>query len=130
MNSLKKKKRYKVKIPLGYLDISRKLMPSYRKVLFNKILNAYTAKQMEFAEKILIKGLASVSNKKKYIGKEKEIIQYLQELNDTGEIIDYCYNSETKKIKVGNNFIDGLYNCFYNSLMQNKNEIDDFINSL
>lgn len=118
MYILKKKKRYKVKIPPGYLDISRKLMSSYRKVLFNKILNAYSAEQMEFAEKILIKGLVSVSNKKKYIGKEKEVIQYLQELNDAAEIIDYCYNNETKKIKAGNNFIDGLYNCFYNSLMR------------
>lgn len=118
MYNLKKKKRYKIKIPRGYLDISRKLMPSYRKVLFNKILNAYSDEQMEFAEKILLKGLASVSNNKKYISKEKEIIQYLQELDDAGEIIDYCYNSEIKKIKAGNKFIDGLYKCFYNSLMQ------------
>lgn len=130
MYTSKKKKRYKVKIPEGYLDISRRLAPNYRKILFKKVLNAYTHEQMQFAEKILISGLASISNKKKYLNKEKEIIEYLQEIGDAGEIIDYCYNNKIKKIKTGNNFINGLYNCFYNSLMQNKNEIDDFINSL
>ena len=109
------------------MDISRRLTPNYRKILFKKVLNAYTYEQMQFAEKILIFGLASISNKKKYFNNEKEVIEYLQEIDDAGEIIDYCYNN---KIKTGNNFINGLYNCFYNSLMQNKNEIDDFINSL
>ena len=108
----------KIKIPPGYLDISRRLAPNYRKILFKKVLYAYTEEQMQFAEELLFIGLASISNKKKYINNEKEVIQYLQEIDDAGEIIDYCYNKKIKKFKLGNNFIDGLYNCFYNSLMR------------
>ena len=118
MHRPKKKVRYKVKIPPRYLDISRKLTPNYRKILFKKVLYAYTEKQMQVAEEALFVGLASLSNKKKYIDNEKEVIQYLQEIDDAGEIIDYCYNKKTKRFKTGNNFIDGLYNCFYNSLMR------------
>ena len=59
-----------------------------------------------------------LSNKKKYINNEREVIQSLQEIDDAGEIIDYCYNKKIKRFKTGNNFIDGLYNCFYNSLMR------------
>lgn len=118
MYSPKVKKRYKIKLPEGYLYILKMIKSSYKKVIFKQTLEAYSEKQMKAAERILFKGLASISNNKKYINKEKEVLTYLQELSYAGDIIDYCYNKNSKKVKLGASFIDGLYNCFYNSLMQ------------
>lgn len=119
MYSPKIKKRYKIKLPEDYLYILRMIKSSYKKVIFKQTLEAYSEKQMRAAEKILFKGLAYISNNKKYANKENEIITYLQEIDYAGDIISYCYNEVDKKVKRGNSFIRGLYNCFYNSLKNN-----------